>query len=219
MRVDGVIKEEVDFSRLEGLKSLEYFWDKKNKESVFSHDGIEHLIVHGVKADDFSVFENMGSLKRLEIIRGSFKNTDGIENLTKLKSLQLNNMSKLEDISAINQLNGLLDLGFGSCNKISYPQDVSGLKSLREFSMLKQKHVDSLAFISSLPKLEVLKAFEMSIKDGDIRFLQDISSLKVLLMDAKRHYNIDVNDFEKKLKDKYGDFEIDIFNEISIDHF
>ena len=218
LRVDRAIKKKVNFSSLTNLAHLRYYWDKKNADNVFSLQGIECLQVYGAKALDFSIFENMTSLKKLEIVRGSFTNLDGIGALKGLKSLRLENMTKLEDISALNDAHSLISLAISSCSRVNIPDAFSGLKQVRKLTMLKIKQLESLKFLKSLTSLEALGIFEMSIKSGDVRCLSELSSLKSIRMDSRRHYNMDLDEFESELIARYGDFELDIDKELGLSY-
>ncbi len=219
LRIDGEVKEKVDLSKLKGLKSLEYYWGTKNFQSVLEHKGIEHLIIYGAKAQDLSIFQDMSSLKRLDIVRGQFESLNGVEDIPNLRAIKLNDMTKLVDVSALNELPNLIYLGLANCNKVQLAQSYSGLKQLKELSLLKQKNVQSLEFVASIPNLEVLKVFEMSLKGGDLSFLTKMKHLKSIRMDMKKHYSLDVKELSMKLKKSFGDYEVDFFECLELKPF
>jgi len=206
LSINGPVKEKIDFKKLKRLKGLKYMWGKNNFESVYEHEGIEFLSLYGAKETDFRCLDGMKSLKELEVVRGNFSSLEGLQSLPNLESIDFNASTKLTDIDALKEMGRLLKLGFSSCNKVEFPDKFEGLTKLRHFSMLRQKNVDSLKFIEGAKQLEVLMFFEMSIKDGDLSFLESMKNLKQLRGDNKRHYNFDIKKYKEKLLEKYGDY-------------
>ena len=52
--------------------------------------------------------------------------------------------------------------------------------------------------------------FEMSIQDGDMDFITALPSLKRLLIDQRKHYNINVEKYAADLLEKFGDYDISL---------
>lgn len=217
LTINGAVKHKIDFNHLPNLKKLEYYWHKNNVNSLFLHEGIEDLEFYNLRTEDMSSFEGMINLKSLEIVRGTLTRLEGVDKVKNLKLLSLHSTSKLEDISALNKPNKLLSLSFYSCNKIAFSKEITGLKQLRHFGLCKQKNIESLAFVKSFLSLEELGIFEMSVKNGDLMFLNELPNLKSLRMDKKPFYNVDIDAFEEKLKDKYGDFSLNFPQILQLD--
>ena len=208
LTINGAVKQKINFNDLPNLKKLEYYWHKNNANSLFLHEGIEELDFYNLRVNDMSSFENMKSLKSLGIIRGTMASLDGLDKIHSLKLLSLSCVSKLENVSALNHENQLLYLAFYSCNKINFLKEMCGLKKLLYFGLCRQKNIESLNFVKSFPSIEMLGIFEMSVKNGDLMFLNELPYLKSLRMDKKRFYNVDVDVFTDELKAKYGNFDL-----------
>lgn len=65
-------------------------------------------------------------------------------------------------------------------------------------------------FAEDVSTLEVLMVFEMSIQDGDMDFITALPSLKRLLIDQRKHYNINVEKYAADLLEKFGDYDISL---------
>ncbi|WP_221798973.1 hypothetical protein [Oceanobacter mangrovi] len=209
LSISGVVKEKMDFHCLTGLTSLEYHWDKKNSDSVFSHSCLEELKIYGVNDFDLSRFRGLESLESLEIIRGRIRSLSGIGELSELRALRLNDLRSLEDVSDLKKLQHLWCFHVGSCNKLD-ACDISGLNNLKELGLLRQKNISDLSFLNLLPGLEVFMALEMSILSGDVKILSTLPRLKSIRMDQKRHYNLNLNELKSRLRDEYGDFKVEL---------
>ncbi|MBF7073943.1 hypothetical protein ISG33_11080 [Glaciecola sp. MH2013] len=219
LKVDGHIKQKVDFLQLPNLKRVLYWWDNKNADSLCRHTGIEQMELYGAKTLNLNCLEKMTALKQLELVRGQIKNLEGVERIKQLATLRLIEMTKLEDISQLNQAGWLLCLDVRCCNKLSFPESLEGLKSLMELNLLRQKHLDSLAFLLTLPSLEVLRVFEISIKGGEVGDVAKIPTLKLLNMDSRRHYNIDIKALSNKLHEQFGDYKIPYLETFGLDPY
>ena len=88
---------------------------------------LKELMIGGVKTDDLSFLSKTENLEYLRIIRGNFTSLKGIENLSNLKNIFLQNCSSLAEIkSTINQLPKLEQLHLESCKNL----DLEEIKSL-----------------------------------------------------------------------------------------
>lgn len=217
--IDNPIKEKVDFSLFKSLIALNYHWDKKNIDSVLSLPNIEHLIIWGGKEDNFSGFKKLSSLKYLEVIGGRFNSVEHLAELKNLKALFLARLTKMEDISELSDLIGLQCLSIQSCNKIKFPSSLSKLKELKKLSLIKQKNFESINFIKSYEKIEILHVFEMAVDDGDLSFIKSIPSLKRIKIEPKKHYNLDTKKLNMETISKYGEYDKSVSELIGIKEY
>lgn len=219
LHIDFPVREFVDFSGLKSLKGLKCYWDKKNFDSILSLKSLKKLVLWNAKLEDFSNFSEWPSLESLEIIGGSFKSLDGLGAMPKLKAFSIARATKLEDVEELNRMQGLLSLDFESCNKVSFPSSLYGLKSLKRFSLLKQKNFKSLDVIRECKGLEIIQVFEMSVESGDLDFIDSLPCLKRVIIEPKKHYNVDTRYIKEKYVDQFGGYDKNVNEIIGIEDY
>lgn len=161
---------------LSNLKYLSLVRQPKGLESIVKLPKLTELALTGYSIDKLLFLNDLRELRSLYIGFGTSKNIDTINQLDKLKVLDILWVKQLSDIKAISKLTSLIKL------KIEDEKQITSLPDLSKNSMLKNirlKNLSSLQDISSLTDSNV-EEFIISGPNKDVDFLKHISDSKSL---------------------------------------
>lgn len=165
------------FNRIETLKSLrvgEFTGENRDISDLFCSKELDTLELNGCK---------VLSLK-------------GIEKATKLQCLYLYNNRSLQDISAlISVRNTLRTLRIENCSKIKDFSILGELENLNLLELTGSNELPDLYFVRSMKNLKTL-TFSVNIKNGDLSPCLDLSY--VFSEKNRKHYNINDSQLPKK---------------------
>ena len=145
-------------------------------------------------------------LVKLSVMLSPIRSLNGIESASQIKTIDLSNNRRLEDISALRSVSkSLKHLKIDQCGKI---KDFSVLKELHGLEFLVLRGSNSLENLSFLKELHHLKYFHitMNVKDGDIRWCENIPYVRIK---NRKHYSHKDSDLPKNYPDYIVDFPFD----------
>ena len=137
------------FYALKNLKKLTVSYHKKSLgwmelESLFD------LKIHKFKEENLTSLKAMKSLKRLNLEKGTLKSVDGIENLSNLETLIINDLRQLNDLRALEKASSLENIIFRPYKKI---QDWDFLLKLPTLKLIALDKAKSIEFFDKMPRL------------------------------------------------------------------
>lgn len=182
-------KDTIDLSSLENLETLSINWRKGKISGLEKCTKLTSLVISEYKEENFSPIKSV-NLISLKIKTSTIKSDQGIENLPKLKHLELGNCRKLKSLNSIKQLKNLETLLLNSCSNIADYHPLEALSSLKELNITDCKNINTIGFISNLPNLSKLSLLGNSIViDGNMTPAQNIKELFYRHYD---HYNLKI---------------------------
>ena len=95
-----VLKPPVDFRVFGKLEYLEAIWDKK-KPDYFASPSVETLFLHQISGDDLSWMPEENSLKRIELRAGRLVSLRGIERVSGLIELVVDELKACVDVEPV----------------------------------------------------------------------------------------------------------------------
>jgi internalin A len=160
-----------DLSNFPLLETL-YFKYNEGVKNINTLKNLKDLLIFSLKTKDCSYLSGLDGLEMLRFTRGTFLSINGIENF-KLKRLDINYNSTVENIDAVMSLPELEILKIEKCKKLCDYSFLAGNKSIKELCI---DNLDSLSFVPSMEKLE--KIYIWNCKDGNMEYLLKSKSLK-----------------------------------------
>jgi hypothetical protein len=188
-----------DFSKLPALKLLDVDY-QENHLSWQRHPGLLELKVRGCSAQDLRAFSGLTGLKRLRLLRGSIASLNGIEALPNLDTLFTYSTQKLLDVQALSRSASLRNLMYEACKKITNWDFLTAMPELR---WLNFEVIDSVQFISQLPKLIHVHVAQ-KILDGDRTPIDQHPSIRAHIQEAQAAHNAG-GDAERAHQERYKD--------------
>jgi hypothetical protein len=192
-------KTPIDFSGFENLRRLSVFWRKgiigldrlKNLKSLF-------LYKYNPPSGDLSQLARIESLEELSLKVPNIKSIGDIRTLKNLKSLGIYAATKLENIEGVKLLPNLNTLEIEGCGKINDITPIGELIGLEKLSVSNCKRIESLRPLEKLENLSELRFIESTnITDGGIAFIKKLPSLKNVIFQNRRHYDLKREEFVK----------------------
>ncbi|WP_338754934.1 hypothetical protein [Bacillus sp. FJAT-52991] len=195
--VDDNRNIELDLSKLVTLKSLYIDWNKRIK-------GLEQLTnlkelglwKYRPTERDLSNLKSLMNLEKLVISDSRIDSLLGIENMNKLKEINLDNLKSLVHIGDLKVLNHSLEkLVIESCKKIADFHELHHLYHLKELTLLGCGEIPSLKFAKNLKNIIFLNFYSTFIRDGD---LNPCLHVDIVNFQDKKHYTHSLKDFKGK---------------------
>ncbi|MFC4305961.1 hypothetical protein [Cohnella boryungensis] len=186
----------IDLSRLQHVEEMAIEMNKHvlNLEKCKQ---LKELRIWKYKKNNLEELFGLTNLNSITITQSTLVTLDGCNRFDKLERVELNYMSKLEDV---NQLTDLADtlkvLRIESCKKINF-DSLHQLKNLEKLSLLDSGSIPSLSFVKSLPKLKFLVFSKTNVVDGDLSYCEGI---EYVAFDNKKHYTHKSKDFDQKIQ-------------------
>lgn len=128
--------------------------------------------------NDLSVLQNLHELKQLTIFEGKkISNFDFLQHLRSLTSLSIW-LSRIKDISFLQELIGLEELNFQICNHI---EDISCVQNLKELKRLSLTGCSNITNLRPLQQLHNLQSLNITLCDHiqDTSCLDGLQGLKI----------------------------------------
>lgn len=154
-----------DFPDLAENVKLDHLTVRYNKNFILNFGSlrqVKELVIYDYNEVDLTGLRNLVGLKRLEIVSGGMKNLNGLECLTKLETLIVNDAPRLINVGALLAWTSIVNIKFRNVRKIS---DFSFLQEKKNLRCLSFSAAESASFISKLPMLEFF--FCKRVKDRD----------------------------------------------------
>lgn len=187
---------EIDFSKLKELEDLSFSFNKGtlNYEKI---DTLKSLSVGGFRGrnNDLTDLFCSKELDTLELRECKINSLNGIEQSDKMQCVYIYYNRSLKDISMLGKVRKTLKaLHIEQCSKI---EDFSVLEELENLEMLflwGNNCLENLKFLKKLKKLKTF-VFDVNILDGDLTPCLDIEC--VHCKKNRKHYNLKDKDLPK----------------------
>ncbi|MCE9578148.1 MAG: hypothetical protein K8W52_33795 [Deltaproteobacteria bacterium] len=135
---------------------------------------------------DLTGLPSMSALGELSVTSSNIVNTNGIERLGQLVSLELAYLPQLRRLDGIETLVALKALTLEHCKKCDVVEKVSGLGGLEVLSVISSGELASVSFVANMPHLEEFRFVGTNVRDGDLTPLLRLKRVHFL---PKRHYS------------------------------
>lgn len=184
----------IDLSNQANLESLSIQWRKGKILGLDKCIKITSLCLVDYSEKDFSPVSSLLSLEDLKVKTALINNCDGLESLTKLKSILLGNCKKLSSLDGLGILKNVTSLSFDLCPQIKNYDEIGNLHNLENLQITDCKGVGSIKFIESLPGLKRLSLLgNTDVLDGN---LMPAKKVKEVFYKHRKHYNITIDNVE-----------------------
>jgi internalin A len=179
----------LDFAAFPELESCDLEW-RPGAESLFACTTLTDLFVNRYRGEDCRSFSGLTRLDSLALLNAPLKSLDGLEALTRLRSLRLAGLRGLQELRGIDQLANLEELDVNSCRGINSIDEVGQLEHLRKLHLNDGGLITSLKPIDKLGGLESVVFYgSTNIVDGDLSPLVRQKKLLRLSFQNRRHYS------------------------------
>jgi hypothetical protein len=166
---------------------------------------LKRLHIYPTKEYDPSEFFRLEKLESLTLGSATIKDLTGMKNLRALKQLKLLNVEHLESLKGIEYLTNLEELRINNTKSIMDFELLREMKKLKILKLLNCGVIKSLEPLKNNPTLEeVYIAGDTAIADGNMRILKTISNIKSVGMRTFPHYNLEDEDFTKFENDDFS---------------
>lgn len=190
----------IDLSNQINLESLTIQWRKGKILGLEKCLKISSLCLIDYSEQDFTPVSSLLGLEDLMVKTSLINNCNGLENLTKLKSILFGNCKKLSSLDGMRNLKNISSLSYDLCPKINNFDVIGSLNTLEKLSINDCKGVKSIKFIEQLPSLKRLFLLgNTDIIDGD---LQPAQKIQGVFYRHRKHYNITIKNEEQEALSK-----------------
>lgn len=171
----------IEFKKLPRLRTL-YLSSATDEIADLHLAHVTDLLIVGARNKNLD-FLAAPNLRLLRLSGGSLESLQGLEKCQSLRELGISHCSKMSSIEVLRDL-GLVKLSVEKCKLL---RDYSVLSDHPSMEELFVSELDSLAFVTSMRKIERIKFW--SVSDGDLSPLLASSTLKAVdFYPQKKHY-------------------------------
>jgi hypothetical protein len=170
---DECKKAKLDFSLINQLKLISANWNLKFENFNELSELISCKLWY-FNNDDLTFLSNFKKLIRLELVNGTLKSLNGIENLSNLKEIHLYYLKYLKSFDGISINHKNLEVFFTySIPNIEQISSLGNAENLKILQISKtKKEYDSFKFLDNLKKLERVKMICEKVSDKDLEPLE-----------------------------------------------
>lgn len=187
----------VDYSQITGLKHLTVCGE--GHRNIKSVKALETLSIHSCKS--LNSLDNIcgtESLEKLDIIQCGLQSLSGIENMHCVQKLRLAYNRSLQDINGLEKVRAALkSLTVQNCSKISDFSVLEKLENLEHLELYGNNELKDLSFLNNLKNLKFF-VFSMNVLDGDLTPCLNVEYARS--EKNRKHYNLKDKDLPKKLQ-------------------
>lgn len=171
-------KSIIDLTEMTGLQSLFLYW-RKNIKGLNKCQNLRKLGIYGYKKVTLEYLSDLHNLKELQLKSSSINSLKGIEHFFNIEHISLGNCRILDTINDLNGLKKLKILDFNSCTKINDFSGLTDLPSLEELRLIDCKEILSVSFIKKLKSLNtVIISGNTKVIDNNLEALKGITNVK-----------------------------------------
>ena len=180
------MSQELDFGYFSKLQNCSLDWNPK-MENLFNCITLQRLSLRKFKGKNLKGIDNLSNLNELLINNSLIEGLIGLEGLA-INSLKLSYLKKLETLNGINTLvESLKILELENCPKIEKIDYMEVLSNLQKLGLNNCKQIDSLKPIQNLNKLQQFDFWgNTSILDGD---MSPCIGIRKVAFENRKHYN------------------------------
>lgn len=185
----------VDYSKFSSLESL-IVSGPKGHDNVWAVRGLKQLsFENGQPVSKTLVGTFQGKdLEELSITTSGITSLEGLQQSTRLKTLELSYNRRLEDISALTHVKDtLLKLDVENCARVKDFSVLAELHCLEDLRMVGNNVLPDLSFVRNMPNLKSF-IFMMNVENGDLSMCLGIPYVAIK---NRKHYSHKDKDFSK----------------------
>lgn len=177
---------------------------KEEKLKEMTLNDIEYLILRHYKKSKLGNFvEIPKNLLYLELNWSNIQSFVGIENLTKIKRLELHYCTKLEEDCGLSKIADTIEhLDINHSKKFVPSEELFSLKNLRVLRLNSCGNLENLSFLNHFPKLIDFRFVDTNVIDGDLSPIIQHPTIRSVGFLNKRHYNISEQTMDSLLEEK-----------------
>lgn len=190
LQLDGPLPEPVDLAALPALRTCRLTWSAAAR-SVLDCRSLERLSLAGLKSKRFDRLSELGRLTALRLRGSNLVSLQDLTGLDRLVHLDLTICRSLAGLAGIEALSGLRSLTVQEGHKVRDLTPLAALDKLEVLNLTDCGELESLAPLAGLRNLKAL-AFagaKTTLRDGDLRPLLELPKLSMVMFGARRHYS------------------------------
>lgn len=193
------LEEPKDRVNLSMFKQLEILSVGLNKNIIGIEESsslkVLHLWKYKPKSKSLEELSELTNLEELVLTQSQITSLKGLNNFSRLKKLEMNYNSKLENIDEAGKAqNELKELVIESCKSIQNYACLNLLKELIKLTIYNCSDIPSINFVKDLPKLKFFVFMGSNVIDGDI---SPCIGLEYVAFTDKKHFSHKMKDFSK----------------------
>ena len=186
-------RSEIDYSQIHGLVDLRV--TSSSHLNFHQVQTLKSLEVVDIPAKNLRELFCSQSLDTLQITASKIQTLDGIGLSSAMQCLYLNYNRSLQDISALCEVkSSLRSLRIENCSKITDFSVLRELKNLEHLKLTGRNKLSDLSFVRDLPNLKTF-IFDVEVLDGDLTPCLGLSYVHCSKM--KKYYNVKPKDLPK----------------------
>ena len=112
-----------------------------------------------------------------------------------LKKVNIDNLSKIEDLFFLEDCKVLEYVSIHNCKKIIDNTSLFKLTGLKVLGYLNSGKFTTIKGIENLQNLERFVFYDTDIKDGDLEPIRKLKKINYCYFKDKKHYNLKLKDF------------------------
>ena len=170
--LSGNFSVPIDYSKFQTLESVSLEWNK-NIKNFNKCTCVKYLTLSKFTEKDFSLIATFFELENLKVYYSKVESLNGLQNLNNLIRVDLDNLRKLTDVSALNvsHKKKLRKLFIYNSPVLMNITAIEHQDQLEMLQLVKIGEINSLKFIEDFHKLNTF-GFNAKVKDGDKTILK-----------------------------------------------
>jgi len=196
--INTYCKTEIDFSAFPMIEEACLEWRTKAK-SIFEAETLRRVFINNYVGEDLRQFSRLPLLTSLRLKSPKIRTLGDISPLVRLEVLHLINATRLTTLDGVEAVAGsLLGLDISSCRKIQDLSPLARLTKLEGLGCSDNREIETLEPLFGLRSLENLFFAESTdVLDGKISRLMQLSNLKRISFQNRKHYDCKREDFRQ----------------------
>ena len=193
----------MDFTKMKHIKQIKISLNDFRSGTGFQKvKDLELLKIFDCNKEDLREYFCSEKMKYLMIYDSRLRNLDHIETAPNLKWVQLEDLKRLEDISALEHIAESVEaLCISGCPKVKDFSVLEKLVNLRHLELTGRNEIPSLSFLNQMPQIQTF-LFSMNVLDGDLTPCMKIPY--VYCERNRKHYNLKNKDLPRTVDEYYG---------------